>query len=231
MDMEKKLIFVTGNEGKLREVRAFLAASDNSLQIEAEKIDLPELQGPSGEFISRQKAEEAFRKVNAAALAAKSTSSLVPVLVEDTSLIFHALGGKLPGPYIKWFLEDLGCEGLTKMVAGFKQPGEEDPLQHRRATARCIFSLCECIDTAMGALRVTQFIGECSGHLAEGPRGGNNFGWDSIFVPDEDQACRKPGKRTFAEMSMEEKSLVSHRINGLKKLKDYFASLKRPRES
>jgi len=25
----------------------------------------------------------------------------------------------LPGPYIKWFLEELGHEGLNKMLAGF----------------------------------------------------------------------------------------------------------------
>ena len=40
------------------------------------------------------------------------------VMVEDTSLCFNALDG-LPGPYIKWFLEKVGHEGLNKMLAGF----------------------------------------------------------------------------------------------------------------
>lgn len=35
------------------------------------------------------------------------------VMVEDTCLCFHALGG-LPGPYIKWFLQKLGHEGCAK---------------------------------------------------------------------------------------------------------------------
>lgn len=41
-----------------------------------------------------------------------------PVLVEDTSLCYNAYKG-LPGPYIKWFLKNVGPEGLAKMVHGF----------------------------------------------------------------------------------------------------------------
>lgn len=40
-----------------------------------------------------------------------------PVMVEDTSLCYNALGG-LPGVYIKWFLEKLGHDGLNKLLAG-----------------------------------------------------------------------------------------------------------------
>ena len=42
----------------------------------------------------------------------------MPVLVEDTCLCFHAMKG-LPGPYIKWFLDKLGHDGLNKMLQGF----------------------------------------------------------------------------------------------------------------
>jgi inosine triphosphate pyrophosphatase len=38
--------------------------------------------------------------------------------VEDTCLCFNAYKG-LPGPYIKWFLEKLGHDGLNKMLVGF----------------------------------------------------------------------------------------------------------------
>ena len=41
-----------------------------------------------------------------------------PVIVEDTCLGFRAHGG-LPGPYIKWYLDKLGVEGLPKLLAGF----------------------------------------------------------------------------------------------------------------
>jgi inosine/xanthosine triphosphate pyrophosphatase family protein len=42
-----------------------------------------------------------------------------PVLVEDTSLCFNALHG-LPGPYIKFFLEKLGHDGLNRMIVGWE---------------------------------------------------------------------------------------------------------------
>ena len=42
-----------------------------------------------------------------------------PVIVEDTCLGFRAHGG-LPGPYIKWYLDKLGVEGLPKLLAGFE---------------------------------------------------------------------------------------------------------------
>jgi inosine/xanthosine triphosphate pyrophosphatase family protein len=49
-------------------------------------------------------------------LAAQSSGKAV--VVEDTSLCFNALGG-LPGPYIKWFLKNLGPRDLPKLLAGF----------------------------------------------------------------------------------------------------------------
>jgi len=52
------------------------------------------------------------------------------VMVEDTSLCFHACGG-LPGPYIKWFLAKLGHDGLNRMLAGFDD---------KSAYAQCIFA-------------------------------------------------------------------------------------------
>ncbi len=37
------------------------------------------------------------------------------VMVEDTSLCFNAYKG-LPGPYVKWFLQKVGPEGLFRML-------------------------------------------------------------------------------------------------------------------
>lgn len=39
-------------------------------------------------------------------------------MVEDTCLCFNALNG-MPGPYIKWFLQAVGHDGINKMLAGF----------------------------------------------------------------------------------------------------------------
>lgn len=70
-------------------------------------MDLPELQGASCEEIAIAKCRLAAEEVKG------------PVMCEDTSLCYHALKG-LPGPYIKWFLQSLGHEGLNKLLAGYE---------------------------------------------------------------------------------------------------------------
>lgn len=81
-----KLTFVTGNAKKLEEVVAIVGES-LPYEFVSEKVDLPELQGEPEE-IAKEKCRLASIQVNG------------PVLVEDTSLCFNALGG-LPSVYIK----------------------------------------------------------------------------------------------------------------------------------
>eukprot|EP00529_Nitzschia_sp_RCC80_P001324 CAMPEP_0113517278 /NCGR_PEP_ID=MMETSP0014_2-20120614/42141_1 /TAXON_ID=2857 /ORGANISM="Nitzschia sp." /LENGTH=93 /DNA_ID=CAMNT_0000414399 /DNA_START=56 /DNA_END=333 /DNA_ORIENTATION=- /assembly_acc=CAM_ASM_000159 len=76
--------------------------SEVPFEITNKKIDLPELQGDPVE-IAKEKCRLASKQVNG------------PVFTEDTSLCFNALNG-LPGPYIKWFLESLGHDGLNRML-------------------------------------------------------------------------------------------------------------------
>ena len=93
MDSSNLITFVTGNPKKLEEVEAILGPY-LSQKIISKNIDLPEYQGTPRE-ICTEKCREAYRKMGG------------PVIVEDTSLCFNALGG-MPGPYIKWFLSALG---------------------------------------------------------------------------------------------------------------------------
>jgi XTP/dITP diphosphohydrolase len=60
-----------------------------------------------------------------------------------------------------------------------------------------------------------QFEGIINGHLLDAPRGEDGFGYDPIFVPEGHT-------RTFAEMSMAEKSQLSHRARALEKLVAYL---------
>lgn len=51
-------------------------------------------------------------------------------------------------------------------------------------------------------------MGECRGTLAYAPKGDNGFGYDPIFfVPEK--------KKTFAELTAEEKNEISHRGKAL----------------
>lgn len=214
-----KLLFVTGNKGKLCEVQGFLSSCPH-LEVEGVKMDLTEVQDRSAALISRTKAVEALRVVNKLADGQWTRGDgqpLTPVLVEDTSLCFDVLGD-LPGPYIKWFLDAVGCEGLIHMIEGF----EHSRRDYRAARALCIFSYCDGYDEGAGEARVHQFIGECVGRITPHPQGKNGFGWDPIFAPDADQVRRTPGTQSFAEMRMEEKIKCSHRTRALEKLLDHF---------
>jgi len=179
-----KLYFVTGNPKKAEEVSQILGKQFPIVAYG--NIELPELQGEPEE-ISIDKCKFAVKHLNA------------PVIVEDTCLCYNALKG-LPGPYIKWFLEKLGHDGLNKIVAAYED---------KSAYALCTFSLAWNAEE-----EPIVFVGKTNGTIVPA-RGPSNFGWDPIFQPE--------GKtQTFAEMSKEEKNEISHRRRALDKLREYL---------
>ena len=110
-----------------------------------------------------------------------------PVIVEDAGFEIAALGS-FPGPFIKFWEKLGGLESICRALDAFPS---------RAATAVCVLGVCD----ANGA-RVVE--GRVTGTVRKTPRGTNGFGWDAIFIPDGES-------RTFAEMTTEEKSAVSHR--------------------
>ncbi|KAF6259817.1 inosine triphosphate pyrophosphatase-like protein [Scenedesmus sp. NREL 46B-D3] len=181
------IYFATGNKKKLEEVVAILSAGHElPFKVEPAKLDLPELQGEPEE-ISVEKCRIAAKQLGAA------------VMVEDTSLCFNAYKG-LPGPYIKWFLEKLGHDGLNRMLAGFED---------KSAYAQCIFAY----SPGPGAEPVT-FVGRTEGAVVPA-RGPADFGWDPVFQPDGYQ-------ETYAEMDKGVKNTISHRYRALDKLRAYL---------
>ncbi|XP_021290084.1 inosine triphosphate pyrophosphatase isoform X2 [Herrania umbratica] len=150
--VSRPVTFVTGNAKKLEEVKTILG---QSIPFQSLKLDLPELQGEPEE-ISKEKARLAAVQVNG------------PVLVEDTCLCFNALKG-LPGPYIKWFLQKIGHEGLNNLLMAYED---------KSAYALCAFSF------ALGPdVEPITFLGKTPGKIVPA-RGPNDFGWDPIFQPD-----------------------------------------------
>ena len=105
------LVFVTSNEGKVREAEAVLERSLDHLA-----LDLPEIQSLDLEEVVRAKVAAAWQGLRR------------PVLVEDTGLELVGLQG-FPGPLIKWLLESVGPEGIARIAHTFADP---------RARARCL---------------------------------------------------------------------------------------------
>lgn len=195
VDNEKPLVtFVTGNQKKLEEVKRILGgdgSADLPFTITNRKVDLPELQGDPID-IAKEKCSIAAREVGDA------------VITEDTSLCFTALKG-LPGPYIKWFLESCGHEGLNNMISF-----SED----KSAYAQTVVTFCPG-----PGKDVVVFDGRTMGKIVPA-RGPPDFGWDPIFQPDEGAGL------TYAEMSKEGKDAISHRSRAFSQLRSYFTNEK-----
>ena len=156
-------VFITGNQNK-----ADYLARQLGIVIRHQNVDLDELQSLDPHEIVTHKLQQAYSIVKA------------PVLVEDVSLVFTALG-KLPGPYIKWFVEYAGVDACCKMLDGFDD---------RSATIQCTFGFYD-------GTSIELFDSIMPGTIAQKPAGVNGFGFDTIFINEGNTITR-------AEMSQEE---------------------------
>ena len=181
--MMDSLTYVTSNPGKAELLRHSL-----HFPVLHTSMDLLEIQSLDVATIIEYKAREAFRHIRS------------PVLVEDSSLQFVAWG-TLPGPFIKWFLAELGPDGLCRLLDGTPE---------RSALASIHFGLYD--GQAFHA-----FAGASEGSIALTPRGSHGFGWDSIFIPSGYH-------KTWAEMTEEEAQATSIRTIALTRLEAYLKS-------
>ena len=124
-----------------------------------------------------------------------------PVIVEDTSLYFEAWRG-LPGALVRWFLKTVGCGGICKMLNREK---------NRKAIAESAIAFCNGKTTKV-------VLGRAKGSVPQRPRGKFGFGWDPIFIP-------QGFKKTFAEMTVQEKNQISMRKIALEKLRKFLVKI------
>ncbi len=197
-----KLVLASKNEKKLRELRDILSAQGVEVVTEADVgVDVDvEETGTTFE-------ENAFLKAHAVMQA-----SGLPAVADDSGLCVDALNGA-PGVYSARYggpeLDDVGRYRLL--------------LENMRGQLdrRCKFvsAICCCFPNGD---RV-EARGECPGTLAYAPRGEDGFGYDPIFfVPEQ--------KKTFAQLTAEEKNAISHRGKALaafaEKLREYQNQMK-----
>jgi non-canonical purine NTP pyrophosphatase (RdgB/HAM1 family) len=148
-----RIVFVTGNEHKRREVREILG-----VDLEAADLAVPEIQGIDP-------AEVAAAKALAAREALGSPGAYV--LAEDSGVMVEAWNG-FPGALTKWLMGSVGVDGLLGMLSGFED---------RSARAVCVAAVA----TPDGSVRT--FRGEVRGEISPEARGEGGFGYDPVFVP------------------------------------------------
>ena len=125
-------------------------------------------------------------------------------LADDSGLVVDALDGR-PGVYSARYAGENASdqENCEKLLAEMKDK------ENRRAHFVCVLSLA-----TPGGPALT-WEGKCDGEITREPRGESGFGYDPVFLSDN-------YNRTFAEISMEEKSKVSHRGKALAEFAEEF---------
>lgn len=187
----KRILFLTSNEGKLREARhaleprgyeivSFVGGTNN--------VELVEIQAKDLLAVAQSKIDQVESYL-------VNTEKIEGVMVEDAGFFIDGYPG-FPGVYSAHILESLGLEGILRLMHGRKNRGAE----FRAAIVLQIES--EKI--------VAQ--GSCRGHISEVIRGSEGFGYDPLFIPEDGDG------RTFAEMTLDEKRVLSHRGNAMERL-------------
>ena len=198
-----KIVFATGNVGKLREASEILGEGFELVSLADVGIleDIPET-GKTLRANSLQKAQYLYEKLGCNCFA------------DDTGLEVDALGGA-PGVYTARYagddkdfnknmdkvLYELGVvEGEAKMA---ETMGLKVKKVSRRARFKSVVTLI--IDG-----KIPVFDGALEGVIARAKSGNGGFGYDPIFIADE-----YPGL-TLADISEEEKNDISHRGKALR---------------
>ncbi len=187
-----KLVFATGNAGKLKEVKNIFSGTSISIvsMNELGEIgDIPET-GDTFEKNAFIKAKTVFDEFG------------LPTIADDSGLAIEQLDNR-PGVFsARYAGENCTFDDNNRKVI---KELEDFPEPHR---AKFIsFALYYDGKEKLSAL------GELPGIIINEFRGQNGFGYDPIFVPDGFE-------KTLAELSLEEKNSISHRARAFNKLKE-----------
>lgn len=195
----EKMIFATGNEGKMREVRMILGdlgaeilpLKEAGIQAEAEE------NGTTFEENAVIKAKEIMEKTGAL------------VLADDSGLEVDALNGE-PGIYSARYMGHetsyhIKNKNLIERLEG--KTGEE-------RSARFVCAIAACFPDG----RVLTTRGTMEGQIGYEEKGENGFGYDPIFYLPEYQCYS-------GELPLEEKNKLSHRGKALRLMKEQLEAL------
>ena len=194
----REILIASSNAHKAVEIRSALA---DVRCVFKNMTDLDGVIQPVEEGTSLE--ENALAKARAA-----HAATGIPALADDSGLEVDYLRGA-PGAFsARYAGENVSYDAnnrlLLERLAGI-------PLARRTARFRCVMALVDD-----GVEHTTE--GVCRGHILEEPRGAAGFGYDPLFLPDG-------VKKTFAQMSREEKTRISHRGRALAEMRTLLSEL------
>jgi XTP/dITP diphosphohydrolase len=186
------LIFATNNENKVTEVRAILNENFKILSLKEAGIDI-DIPEPYNSL-----EENACEKARVIYQLTQQNC-----FAEDTGLEVESLNGEPGVKSARYAGEERSFEkNIDKVLSKLKNK------KNRQAQFRTIVCLIE-----NGKEKI--FEGTCKGTIIAQRRGDSGFGYDPIFIPEG-------SAKTFAEMSLAEKNIFSHRKKAIQKLTGYL---------
>lgn len=191
----KELIFATGNKHKAEEIQAALPATFSVITMKEAGVTV-DIPEPFDTLEANSKHKAEYLYT----LLQKDCFS------EDTGLEVEALNGEPGVKSARYSGEDKNFDKNVDLLL--------ENLKHksnRKARFRTVFTL-------IYNGQQYQFEGICPGTIAENKSGNSGFGYDPVFLPEG-------SNRTFAEMTMEEKNVYSHRRKGLDKMLQFLKDL------
>lgn len=188
----EKLIFATNNQHKVDEIRIVLGNIFDIITLKEAGIDIDI---PEPHNTLEENAKEKSSTIYA--LTKKNCFG------EDTGLEVYSLNGE-PGVKSARYAgnERSFKANIDKLLDNMKNSDNRD------ARFRTVISLI-----ING--KEKQFEGICEGMILKTTRGENGFGYDPVFVP-------KGNTKTFAEMTIAEKNIFSHRKKAMDKLINFL---------
>jgi XTP/dITP diphosphohydrolase len=189
----RRLVMATRNAHKVRELQHLLRDLNVEVLSLADRPDVPEVVEDGETF-----AANAATKARAVAAATR-----LPALADDSGLEVDALGGQ-PGVQSARYAgagHDDGANNrkLLAALAGVAPAG-------RTARFRCAVALADPAGALGAGVELRE--GACEGVILDAPRGAHGFGYDPLFLYPE-------LGRTFAELTLDEKSRLSHRARAM----------------
>lgn len=192
----KRIVFATGNAGKMKEIRMILS------NLGLEVVSMKEA-GISAEIEEDGATYEENALIKARAAASAAASGDI-VLADDSGLEIDSLGGE-PGVYSARYLGENTPYNIknAKLIERLRGVPEE------RRTARFVCAIAAVLPDG----RELTTRAAIEGRIGYEEKGEGGFGYDPIFyVPEL--------RKTTAELSGEEKNLVSHRGKALQLMKE-----------
>ena len=196
MGFPARIVFASGNRGKLREVRRLLAAHD----IEVLAQSAFGVIGPA-ETGTTFRENSLIKSRHAAAVTG------LPALADDSGLVVDALGGEPGVRSARYAGSDASdADNVDKLLRAL----DGVPPGQRAAAFRCVASF---VDPTLDPAGHPPLIGEgvWRGRILEARQGSGGFGYDPVFF---DPVAGK----SAAELDAADKNAVSHRGQALRAL-------------